>query len=96
MPLVLMIKRSKYGIPSLVNVDEPYKDTQGILHLKSHRRLIYNRSVYSVCKVEPGVIASGSDDNKIKIWNIDTGECRRTLEGHTKYITLKISWKANI
>ncbi|MCI0714307.1 MAG: protein kinase [Chloroflexi bacterium] len=30
-----------------------------------------------------GLIASGSDDNTIKLWDIETGEVVRTLEGHT-------------
>ena len=28
-------------------------------------------------------MASGSDDNTIKIWNQNTGECIQTLTGHT-------------
>ena len=27
-------------------------------------------------------MASGSTDNSIKIWNVDSGECIRTLTGH--------------
>ena len=30
-----------------------------------------------------GHIISGSDDKTVRIWNADTGECIRTLEGHT-------------
>jgi WD40 repeat protein/DNA-directed RNA polymerase subunit RPC12/RpoP len=30
--------------------------------------------------------ASGSDDKTIKIWDLETGECRATLEGHTEYV----------
>ena len=32
-------------------------------------------------------LASGSWDNTIKIWSLDTGECKRTLLGHRKGIT---------
>ena len=28
-------------------------------------------------------LASGSDDQTIKLWSANTGECLRTLEGHT-------------
>ncbi|KAF9765081.1 hypothetical protein IL306_002692 [Fusarium sp. DS 682] len=33
------------------------------------------------------LIASGSDDYTIKIWNAATGEEERTLEGHTSWVT---------
>ena len=28
-------------------------------------------------------IISGSDDNTVKMWDIETGACIRTLKGHT-------------
>ncbi len=31
-------------------------------------------------------ILSGSHDNTIKLWNILTGECIRTLTGHIDYV----------
>jgi WD40 repeat protein len=30
-----------------------------------------------------GHAASGSEDKTVKIWNLETGECRVTLAGHT-------------
>ena len=33
--------------------------------------------------VKDNLIISGSDDTKIKIWDINTGFCLNTLEGHT-------------
>ena len=36
------------------------------------------------------LIASGSWDMTIKIWNIKTGECIRTLEGHNGYVRIVI------
>ena len=35
-------------------------------------------------------IASASEDGSIKIWNTDSGECLRTLLGHTKVPKLTI------
>ena len=32
-------------------------------------------------------IVSGSDDYMIKIWNLDTGECLKTLRGHEDSVT---------
>jgi WD40 repeat protein len=31
-------------------------------------------------------LASGSQDNTIKLWNANTGKCLRTLKRHTKYV----------
>jgi WD40 repeat protein len=40
--------------------------------------------VYSVA-VSPdgGKIVSGSDDKTVKVWDLGTGACMRTLTGHT-------------
>ncbi|WP_026734121.1 eIF2A-related protein [Fischerella sp. PCC 9605] len=32
------------------------------------------------------IVASGSDDNTVKIWDITTGRCIKTLQGHTDWI----------
>ncbi|MEE1323143.1 MAG: hypothetical protein UHE91_04910, partial [Bacteroidales bacterium] len=31
-------------------------------------------------------IISGSADKTVKIWDANTGECLKTLEGHSKYV----------
>ena len=36
--------------------------------------------------IKDNLIISGSSDEKIKIWDIDTGLCIKTLEGHTHSI----------
>ena len=44
--------------------------------------------VYGLKEVSPNsnILASGSSDNTIKIWNTLTGQLIRTLTGHTNYI----------
>jgi WD40 repeat protein len=43
--------------------------------------------VESVCfSPDSRLFLSGSDDRNIKLWNITTGECIRTLEGHTDQV----------
>ncbi|MEA5505114.1 NB-ARC domain-containing protein [Halotia wernerae UHCC 0503] len=32
------------------------------------------------------ILASAGDDNTVKIWDVNTGKCLKTLEGHTKRI----------
>ena len=41
-------------------------------------------AVYSVCFSKYGKkLASGSDDKKIKVWNVESGKEIRNLTGHT-------------
>ena len=32
-------------------------------------------------------VASGSNDNTVKLWDVTSGECLQTLEGHSRYVT---------
>jgi WD40 repeat protein len=36
--------------------------------------------------IKDNLIISGSDDKTIKIWDIDSGKCIKTLEGHTNCV----------
>ena len=31
-------------------------------------------------------VATASDDHTVKLWEVTSGECLRTLEGHTHYV----------
>ena len=42
--------------------------------------------VYCVVVLPNGRIVSGSVDRTLKVWNVLTGKCRRTLRGHANYV----------
>jgi uncharacterized protein with WD repeat len=56
------------------NTGEP-NETPLIGHTESISSLDFNR--------DGSILASGSYDRTIRLWNVDTGELRKTLEGHT-------------
>lgn len=45
--------------------------------------------MYSVVlDVKRGQCCSGSLDNQVRMWDLNTGECLRVLEGHTSLVGL--------
>ena len=49
--------------------------------------LKHSHRVMSVAWSIHGLLASGSRDNTVKIWNPSAGECLKTLEGHSRSVT---------
>jgi len=39
-----------------------------------------------VSHVQSSRLASGGNDQTVKLWDVSTGECLRTLQGHTKCV----------
>ena len=39
-------------------------------------------SIAALAKLGGALLASGSYDNNLKVWNVETGECVWTFEGH--------------
>ena len=44
----------------------------------------------TLCKIDDNYFASGSFDNKIKIWDLRQLNCFQTLEGHHSNVTTVI------
>src|SRR3990167_5757406 len=43
--------------------------------------------VRSVIKITDKLIASGSEDGTVRIWNINSEKCIQVLEGHTRWVS---------
>ena len=43
--------------------------------------------MYAVALTADGRIVSGSGDNTIKVWDLESGRLLRSLEGHTGEVT---------
>lgn len=56
------------------------------IEFKVSRRLSLYRFININCSKQDGLIISGSNDCKIKVWSAATGECLRTLTGHTALV----------
>jgi WD40 repeat protein len=46
--------------------------------------------VWALAELKEKIIASGSADFTIKIWNLENNECINTLYGHTMPVKLKL------
>ena len=45
-------------------------------------------SIHSITfSPDSGILASGSEDNTLRLWNIRTGECLKILTGHTDWVS---------
>ena len=91
--LSLRTLANKLGVENSTNI----KDV--IIRLnESFKPRVWNghtRLVYSVCALDATRIASGSADKTIKIWNVETGTCTRTLKGHTDWVDSVCALDAN-
>ena len=80
-PLPSLRRRSKPRRKSPAN--KPPEQTEPLAVLE--RKLTGHEGWVNSVAVSPDGkwAASGSDDKTVKIWDLETGECRATLEGHT-------------
>ncbi|MDJ0599433.1 MAG: NB-ARC domain-containing protein [Crocosphaera sp.] len=69
------------GIVRVWNIETETEDTK--LKLKDK----HTGRVWSVAFSSDGkILATGSDDCTIKLWDLNTGKCFRTLEGHCSWV----------
>ena len=74
--------------PTMVSVSLPVSKPFAIPNDISVRTLIgHTNGVHSVT-ISPDcrTLASGSSDHSVKIWDILSGECKKTLKGHTGFL----------
>ena len=58
-----------------------FKSFKNKITLKDHKE-----AVNSIIQLEKNIIASGSNDNMIKFWNLNNGKCFETIKAHEDYI----------
>jgi WD40 repeat protein len=59
--------------------------TSSLLSVVSSDLVSFSQWVRCVVAMSDGRrVVSGSDDNTLRVWDVDTGECVRELEGHGK------------
>ncbi len=58
-----------------------------IASLQGHTNWVHSVAFSPVSSSKPeGMIASGSEDQTVRIWDISTGECIQVLQGHTSRV----------
>jgi U3 small nucleolar RNA-associated protein 13 len=55
--------------------------------LKGHKRGVWDVNFSPIEKL----LASGSGDSTVKVWNLEDGQCVHTFEGHMGSV-LKVQW----
>lgn len=69
--------KSKLALLEKLNFNCEFKENKSVNKLNLLGTISYNKS---------GLILSGSFDNSIKVWDISSGECVKTLLGHSNWI----------
>ena len=54
--------------------------------------IFYSGSVRGLKQITSNILASGSEDSTIKLWDVTSGQLIRTLTGHTNWI----SWSVDL
>jgi WD40 repeat protein len=55
--------------------------------VEEYKAHFFHSCVSALTVLPDGTLVSGSDDKTIKLWNTKTGQCLKTLEGHSKKIS---------
>lgn len=82
------------GAFAIEKVDQKANDTQSREILSKRQMIAYQRSfnhkdaVLTIEELKSGEIVTGSLDTNLKVWNYETGKCKKTYKGHTHGIII--------
>ena len=85
--VLLLCSNSQQGNEITIQNNKIFNQ-QNVFLNKVQSLLSHSSSVYAICQMQDdlNVVATGSDDKTIKIWNVLTSQCIATLEGHLAYV----------
>ncbi len=77
--------------PSVTAADAKDQKSTAIADTKSEAKLDktlqgHSKAVTALTLLGDGRLASGSTDQSIKLWDVQTGQCVQTLQGHSKWV----------
>ena len=70
-----------------INIDKKVSQNEKINDNKCINLVEHEEAVHTITEIDNITLASGSDDKTVKIWNLKTNSCIKTLYGHTSKIT---------
>lgn len=103
----LTINKYEFKIINSKNIDELFLDISVYLQsnylltqINNNKKCLmtfygHDHNIFCICQLKNGLIASGSGDKTIRLWNIETNKCKYTLTGHAHSVCCLVQLRDN-